>query len=692
MKKSIVNVLICLIFIVSMPVLGDEINTARLKNWQLENYANEAIRINDFYIARDCLVELMKRKPDRIKYQVKLALLYEKNRDYEKALHLFRQIDELDSDKFASASFHLGKMYKVFGEYEQAIEVFTRLRRKRKSINLGGISKNRIQNELAGCDLAISFQDTMVRTRIRHLNNTINKPYIEFGPILLADTMFAYGSSQPDGVGFLDMKNGYKATRQFEMAVWKGEKWIGGRQAPPPFLNFEDYDTGRGVFSLDGNRFYFTKCARNLKNKMICHLWFTQNVNDLWQSPLKLNRSINHPRFSTAHPTIGTCYDKNLEVIYFVSDRPGGMGGEDIWYILYDRANNKHAAPENAGVYINTKEDEVTPFYDLEAHQLYFSSNGWVSIGGFDLFKSQGDMVNWELPVNIGLPINSTYDDLDFVKNESGSYGLFASNRPGSYYVDHPSCCDDLYVFEETNTDRILVTGRLLKENLVQEGKYYTENDQSNTVSDSMEVLNEKVIAIRQLKKDSTTVFLKELKTNVLGEFALWVEPDLEYELVVQDSSLMDRKISFSTQNEVGISQIDLSNISLKSIPIDAIVVENVYYEVDQTELSVSAQNAIDTTLLVLAQKYPHIIIEVRSHTDNVGHDRYNKRLSEKRAKNVVDYLIQKGISANRLKSKGYGETNPIAPNLDEHGNDNPAGRQKNRRTEFKIIGVLNND
>lgn len=182
------------------------------------------------------------------------------------------------------------------------------------------------------------------------------------------------------------------------------------------------------------------------------------------------------------------------------------------------------------------------------------------------------------------------------------------------------------------------------------------------------------------------------MKTNKQGEFSFWVEPNLSYELVVLDSSLVDRKINFNSQLGLIHNKIDLSNISLKSIPDKAILVENIYYEIDKADLSKEAKAAIDTTLLVLAQKYPHLIIEVRSHTDNRGHENYNKRLSEKRAKNVVAYLQQQGISAARLKYRGFGEELPIAPNELDDGTDNPSGRQQNRRTEFKIIGTINPD
>ncbi|MBI9061046.1 MAG: OmpA family protein [Marinilabiliaceae bacterium] len=672
------------------PLLGKVLEKEKLRTWQLESVVNNAIRISDYYAARDYLIELIKRKPEKIKYQVQLAFVYEKTRDYEKALSLFHEIYEKFPDRYAKAAFHLGKLYKVFGEYETSMEIFMQLKRKHDRINMRGVTKEMIIREMEGCELAISFRDTTVRTKIIHLNQSINKPHIEFSPLLINDTVFAYGTSFLDEVQFHEIHSDFQSSRKFKLAMKEGEYWQGGKEAALPFYNYPDYDTGRGVFSLDGNQFYFTKCNMNLKNKMICHLWYTQKVDHQWQPPVKLNRSINKPNFSASHPAIGTCYNKDFEVIYFVSDRSGGLGGYDIWYTIYDHKTGKHSAPENAGIYINSRGDEITPFYDLEAHQLYFSSNGWNSIGGYDIFKSAGDLVNWELPMNIGVPVNSSFDDTDFVKNESGHFGLFASNRPGSYYFEHQACCDDIYVYEETETERVLVTGRLLKEDFFRTQNYYRDEKKALSAKDSVEVLKEKVFAIKQVKRDSSSVYIKEMKTNGKGEFSFWVEPNFDYELVVMDSSLIDRKINFNSQQGLGIDKIDLSSISLKSIPDKAIVIENIYYDLNKTELTDAAKKSIDTTLLVLAQKYPHIIIEVRSHTDNIGHENYNKRLSERRAKNVVDYLKEQGISQIRMKYRGCGEELPIAPNFLEDGKDNPEGRQKNRRTEFKIIGTLN--
>ncbi len=182
-------------------------------------------------------------------------------------------------------------------------------------------------------------------------------------------------------------------------------------------------------------------------------------------------------------------------------------------------------------------------------------------------------------------------------------------------------------------------------------------------------------------------LYLQRIETNEQGEFELWVEPGHDYTLFVEDPTLLERSFTLSTQKTENTKLIELNTIALKSIPKEAIVLENIYYQFDKNELTSTACSILDSTLLKLMKLYPNIIVEISAHTDAVGDELYNQQLSEERAKNVVNYLKSKGISAERLKFRGFGSSCPVAPNFDRDGTDNPEGRQKNRRTEFTIIG-----
>jgi outer membrane protein OmpA-like peptidoglycan-associated protein len=177
-------------------------------------------------------------------------------------------------------------------------------------------------------------------------------------------------------------------------------------------------------------------------------------------------------------------------------------------------------------------------------------------------------------------------------------------------------------------------------------------------------------------------------KTDSLGRIKLGIENNKEYLIQVLKEDYLTEEITLKKSNYQNDSiikrKVELENYLGKSI-----VVENIYYNFDKTELTQKAKTTIDNTILKILIKNPNIIIELGSHTDHKGDANYNETLSQGRAKSVVDYLITQGIDQKRLIAKGYGEEQPIAPNLNEDGSDNPEGRLKNRRTEFRVIGKI---
>lgn len=407
-----------------------------------------------------------------------------------------------------------------------------------------------------------------------------------------------------------------------------------------------------------------------------------------WSAPQALDKNVNHPRYTSAQPAVGTLFNTSMEVLYFVSDRPGGAGGMDIWFSVYNKRNEQYKKAENAGVFINTSGDEVTPFFDLPSHRLYFSSNGWPAYGGFDIFYASGSMVTWDPPVNIGVPVNSSFDDLDYVKNWSGQFGLFVTNRPKTGRVTAGTSPDHIFAFKETESPRVLITGQLIKEDRFAE-ELLDKRLVRPMLADSLkDVLSHKTVSIEMIKNSESSVFLHEVTTNEDGRFEVWVDPGMDYKISVADTSLLERSFSVSTRNMDDEKTVEMETVSLNTIPQKAIVIDNIYYEFDRTELTQEAKAALDTTLYETLIKYPHIQVEISAHTDNKGNASYNQRLSEQRAANVVKHLVAAGISRSRLSAKGYGQDRPIAPNQHPDGSDNPEGRQQNRRTEFTILSM----
>ena len=193
--------------------------------------------------------------------------------------------------------------------------------------------------------------------------------------------------------------------RQFYRAKKEGMDWIGGKKVEKPF-NLPGVETGNGVFSRDGKRFYFTRCEKNWKDEVICSIYKITREGDGWSEAKKLPAIINDPNYTSTQPALGRTVKSDREIIYFVSNRPDGKGGLDLWYSIWNDEKDLFSKPRNLGSRINSAGDEMTPFYNLSKRTLYFSSDGHQGLGGLDIFKSFGGRRRWENPVNVGYPLN----------------------------------------------------------------------------------------------------------------------------------------------------------------------------------------------------------------------------------------------------------------------------------------------
>ncbi|TLX74048.1 hypothetical protein E9993_13180 [Labilibacter sediminis] len=654
-----------------------------LKLWQIKGYAKSAIQQSDYHSAIFFYNYLAKKYPKNKKYAWELASLNLKSRNYQNAYEQYKKLAIEDKKKSSLASFYAATTAMSLGYYDEAYEIFKDLKRTKQTYWLPKNFKEKVKIQIQGCEFAKNIKDSTISIDISLLNNSINKPHIEFNPFYISDSVFIYSSSNIDSVKYYDSED-RKPKRKFYKAhksdtIWKREKIV-----EEPFFNHPDFDTGDGIFSLDNKRFYFTQCSKNWMQKMVCHLYVTSKNSDKWTTPQPLSSEINIPNYSATQPAIGTCYDPKLEVIYFVSDRPGGYGGTDIWFTIYDTQKETYQKPINAGIYLNTDEDETTPFYDTFGHCIYYSSNGLPGLGGLDVYYSQGDMLNWNEPVNLGMPINSECDDLYYSEHKLGNKGFFTSNREGGYALTHPNCCDDIYHWEKSEIEKVWIKGKLKTHE-------YTFNNLISSDQNNVDNLISRLDSARinlYLKKDtSNLIFLAHETTNEKGEFSFLVPKGFDFEVMIDDSRVLNKKLSFSTQRVHSKElNMELKPITVKTINKAPIILSNIYYEFDNDQLTDESKTVIKGTLLKLMLQYTDLLVEISSHTDNKGNERYNKRLSQNRADNVVAFLISEGVEEFRLKARGFGETQPIANNVNPDGSDNPEGRALNRRTEFRLI------
>lgn len=645
------------------------IDMSNKKEGQLKRLAYEAERTGQPYLALEYYKQVAAKDSSDIDNLLHLADLFRYTRNYSEAQKYYQLVCDKDAKGNPDALFYLATMQKANGQHKQAIETLLKFKKVAKNANNQNL-KRLAATELEGCNLAIALKDSIAKTVVGSLGNKVNSPHIDFSPIPLADDKIVYGSlrEKEELIYKKEETDSLKLpTRKFYVAEKNEDIWDFWGEWDGPF-NSDNENLGNGTFSLDGKKFYFTKCSTNWQYKVICKIYCSEKKGETWGEPQLMDENINMPNFTSTHPTIGRESKNNQEVLYFVSDRENGRGGLDIWYSEFDKRRKTFKAPKNAGAKINSVGNEITPFYDVKTKTLYYSTDGKANIGGLDIFKAEGETNKWMPSVNLNTPINSTADDIDYALKPSAKGGYLVSNRAGGKSLYNATCCDDIYEFIYSNFIEITYSGKVL--------------DKLSKACEMGETSLNVYIINNDEKYLSESVDLKNC------DYLLKLRPGFNYIVEANKDGYFNNSIEISTMKVLKSDSI-VKNIEVEKMPEKPMVLQSLTYDFNSAQLSADSKNILDTTLVVLLKKNPDIMIEIYSHTDNKGSDAYNLKLSQQRAESVVNYLASKGFNRNRFKAVGYGETLPIAPNENPDGSDNPSGRQTNRRTEFKITGKI---
>ncbi len=682
-----------LLFFFGLPAEGQINGIEEMSLKQLDRYAKRSVKNGDIYTAIMLYEQYREGRKTNHKVNYSLAELHREARNYLEAEELYQEVMKDAPKKYPLAQFYYAQMLKSNGKYDEAIEQFNKFRRAYKGQKDTKTYSRLARNEMAGCDSAKLILQHPLNITISTLNKTINSPHVEFSPIPIDDNSFIYASLRIDSLVYFTPLNVDTAmpARQFYRAHKEDMDWIGGELLPGN-INIPGVETGNGVISRDGKRFYFTRCEKNWQGDPICSIYRSDRENGAWGTPKRLPPLINDPNYTATQPALGRTAKSDREIIYFVSNRPEGKGGMDIWYTVWNEKKDQYSKPRHVGSRINTAGDEMTPFYNFTNRSLYFSSTGLPGIGGLDIFKAFGERNRWENIENMGYPLNSSYDDLYFTVSRKGEDGFFVSNRPDS--INKQTCCDDIFYYRWNDFIRITSTGVIYP---FETDRFGRKKDLSGfdfmNPDESVEPLNEAKVALWvQDKETKEYIFLDRYTTGEDGRFYFTLEPDQDYEFRMEGFQYFDSKNYLSTQFFNFSDTIEMPPTWVNVFSERPVVLENIYYDFNSADLSSSAKNVLDTTLLVLLKGAPEFIVEIGSHTDSIGDYEYNMQLSQDRADNVVKYLVSKGIPSERLVPKGYGAMEPVAPNYNPDGSDNEEGREKNRRTEFRVIGTLDEE
>jgi OmpA-OmpF porin, OOP family len=645
-------------------------------------YADDLYRQGSYFNAVDYYQQLKADDERNPFYTYRLAECYRFVRDYVPSAHYYAEAYSLDKKDYPLSAYWAGLMLKQQGEYDAAMASFNKFLTDNKKSAVVNKSlapdiaadpdrnpnpkeiknlKKKIAVEILGCKMAILSIKNPEAYTVINAGPNVNTPYTELSPYPLGDSALLFSTM---GRNAVIESNGYDNLNYKEhfMLSQKQRGYVDSFQWPLQFYDggFNDANVheGNGCFSPGGDRFYFTKCMEGDSMKITCKIYVSKFGHQSWEPAIEVNGNVNEPGSSNTMPFVAKVGKK--EVLFFSSNRIlQSRGGYDIWYSIVDPRNGTYRRPQNAGKQVNTKMDEITPYYDSRVNKLYFATNGLQSMGGFDIYEASGGPSRYTNLKNMGYPINTSADELYYIKDPLGKPDAYVvSNRIGSYALKNPTCCNDIWRIQKEPT--LVILGRVLSKK-------------------TQELMPQTVVKMIDQKGEMNTFNSED------GNFTFTMQRTHSYVITGDKPGYTSTRASVSTME---IKRSDPDDTVMVTIYLDSIKnsfsVSNIYYDYDKATLRVESVAALDSVVHFLTDN-PSITVEIYSYTDSRGREEYNMALSQRRAQSVLDYLEKNGVDRGRLTAKGFGAKNPTAPN-DVNGKDNPEGRQLNRRTEFRII------
>ncbi|HEV8283687.1 MAG TPA: OmpA family protein [Chitinophagaceae bacterium] len=592
------------------------------------------------------------------------------SRNFKEAIDLLNQSINLEP-KYVDAYLSLGGIYgetknykSSTDNYEKAFALDSNYTNEYKlpySINLAGQGK--FEEALAAINNLLSKEKIMPATRraaeyrkktyefaVDYVKKNPSANYV-FDPKNLGDGVNTAGSEYfpsltIDGEELVFTRRTDYSSEDFYYSRKKLNEWDNAKPMEGN-INTDQNEAAQNI-SLDGKWLVFDACGRN-DGFGGCDIYISYLTPQGWSDAINFGRRINSEQWD-AQP----CLSPDKRDIYFASARRGGYGGKDI-YVCHLQSNGRWSDPENLGPSVNTSGDEQCPFIHADNQTLYFTSNYWPGYGDDDLFytRKQADG-SWSQPINLGYPINTI--------NREGTLFITADGKTAYYAANRSDGRGDLdiYSFELRQDVRPYKT-------IWVKGNVYDKKT-SKGLPSSVELID---LASRQ--------FISKVQTDENGNYLITLPMGKDYAFNVNRKGYLFYSDNFFLSQRLPDSTYE-KNIPLQPIEVNAsIVLHNIFFETKKFDLDPKSQTELDKVIQLLNDN-PTLKIEIRGHTDNVGKPADNLTLSNNRAKAVVNYLISKGIVAQRLVAKGYGETKPVADNKIEEG------KAKNRRTELRVI------
>jgi len=601
-------------------------------------------RLSDFPQAEINFLKAIDEDPEFFEAYMLLGELYEQMKNDSSAVVSYKKAIEIDADKFPGVFFYLASIEYKNGWYFDAADHYKSYLGYPESHG-----KNQIEAEenLLNCEFALKAIENPVPFNPVNLGANINTEKNEYFPSLTADNQtLLFTRLLSDTRSYTGRQEDFYISNKSE-SEWQPAYDIGRP------INTE-LNEGAPTLSVDGNILIFTACeslngyGKNRNGYGRCDLFVSKRIGNYWSNPYNIGSPVNS-RSWESQPAISS----DGKTLYFVSNRHNNY---DIWFSAVD-IHGVWSEPQKLGPNVNTEGYEGSVFIHPDNQTLYFSSDGFVGMGGLDIYMSRRDSIGeWGEAINLGYPINTHKDENSILISADGELAMFASDREDGFGGL------DIYSFE------------LYEEVRPQQVTYMKGIVYDSETEKRLEARFELI----DLEKGEIVVQSLSNKGN--GEFLVCLPANSDYALNVSKDGYLFYSENFNLTGENLVTDPVLKDIPMKPIRAgEKVVLKNVFFETDKYDLKKESEIELNR-LIGLLNINPHIKIEIGGHTDNVGTPEYNLVLSEKRAKAVYNYLIDNRIEPTRLFYTGYGESQPIDTNETE------VGRANNRRTEFVIV------
>jgi outer membrane protein OmpA-like peptidoglycan-associated protein len=605
---------------------------------------------------------------DYVNHQI--AMCYRYSKDYARAVNQFKLTAE--KGVYPDDYYYWGSSLMNLGNYEEALEVF-----KTYTSNVENASDEllkRALQDMTACDFALKNTTNSDAYTINLADTSIfNKGTSSFATSFWGEDKMVFTSAREGGVIVDPLKQDSKYLLDLYWTTKEDGEWSEPKNFGRP-LNSSQHEAS-GMFS-NANYIYFTRWSD--EQPLNKNIYVAREFGLRFFESQKLDSTVNEEGFVSINPY----FDEESRWLYFSSNKPGGIGGMDIWRVQIDSMGNPIGKSENLGKPVNTEYDEVSPFYHAVARTLFFSSNGHENYGGLDVFKSSFDpeLKVFKQPKNLGQPINSNKDDSYYILDDNLRDGYFSSDKDICLPADsiYGLCASCYHIYEIKMPELVFKIS----------GYVYDE--------ETGEIIPDANIAFKDIS------FQWEhftIKSDANGYYEHELIPNVEVFLKATKQDYFADANVVSTIGETE-SKTYTQDFYLQPIPKGEITIRGIEYDFDKATLRPESKIILDSLIMFL-ELNDNIAVEIRSHTDQRGSDSYNLNLSERRAQSVVDYLIAHGIKKDRLIAKGYGETEP-AEVPDKNGNmvvlteeyienlpakaEREEAYQRNRRTAFKVL------